>query len=131
MCCVFLLALWSTNGLGKEQNGLYLLDTKFNNKDFSSILAFTLWHFVCTQPDLWHFRIGHRSSGKLELLNKIASFVWCNKTTHCDVCPIAKRKGYPFPLAIIFLHSLLILFIVTCGVPFLLLLWKVINISLQ
>ena len=75
-CLVFLgsfcfiqdLALWSTIGLGRKQNGLYLLDTKFNNKDLSSIPTLPLCHSVCNQLDLWHFKLGHPSCGKLDLL---------------------------------------------------------------
>ena len=103
-CIVFLgsfcfiqdLALWSTIGLGREQNGLYLLENIFTNKDLSHIPALPFCHSVCSQLDLWHFKLGHPSSGKLEFLNKIAPFVQCNKNAHCDVCPIAKQKRLPF-----------------------------------
>ena len=67
-CFIQDLALWSTIDLGREQNGLYLLDTKFNNKDLSSIPTLPLCHSVCNQLDLWHFKLGHPSCGKLDLL---------------------------------------------------------------
>ena len=77
-CFIQDLALWSTIGLGREQNGLYLLDNKY--KYLSSIRASAHYHSVSTHSNLWHFRRGHPSSGKLELVNKIVSFVQCNKT---------------------------------------------------
>ena len=95
-CFIRDLALWSTIGLGREQNGLYQLDTKFTNKDLPHIPTLPFCHSICNQLDLWHFRLGHLSSGKLELLNKIVPFVQCNKTAYCDVCPIAKKKRLPF-----------------------------------
>ena len=82
-------------GLGREQNGIYLLDNKF--KVSSSVLAsFSFCQSVCTQPNLWHFRLGHPSSGKLDLMNKVVPLVQCNKTVHCDICPVAKPKRLPF-----------------------------------
>ena len=93
-CYIQDLALWIMIGLGREQNGLYLLDNKY--KDLSSIPAATHYHSVSTHFDLWHFRLGHPSSGKLELVNKIVSFIQCNKTAHYDICPIAKQKRLPF-----------------------------------
>ena len=94
-CFIQDLALWSTIGLGREQNGLYLLDNKF--KVSSSIPAsFSFCHSACTQPNLWHFRLGHLSSGKLDLLNKVVPFVQCNKTIHWYICPTAKQKRLPF-----------------------------------
>ena len=45
-CFIQDLALWSTMGLGREQNGLYLLDNKY--KDLSSIPASTHYHSVST-----------------------------------------------------------------------------------
>ena len=103
-CCLIFLgsfcfiqdrALWSTIGLGREQNGLYLLDNKF--KMLSSVpTTSSFCQSVYTQLDIWHFRLGHPSSGKLDLLNKVVPFVQCNKTAHYDICPIAKQKKLPF-----------------------------------
>ena len=94
-CFIQDLALWSTIGLGREQNGLYLLDNKFKMLSLVPAPA-SLYQSICTQPNLWHFRLGHPSSGKLDLLNKVMPFVQCNKTAHCDICPIAKQKRFPF-----------------------------------
>ena len=93
-CFIQDLAHWSTIGLGREQNGLFLLDNKY--QDLSSTPASTFCNSVATVFDFWHARLGHPSSGKLELVNKIMPFVQCNKTTHCDICPIAKQKRLPF-----------------------------------
>ena len=72
-----------------------MLDNKF--KMLSLVPApSSLYQSICTQPNLWHFRLGHPSSGKLDLLNKVMPFVQCNKTAHCDICPIAKKKRLPF-----------------------------------
>ena len=72
-CFIQDLALWSIIGLGREQNGLYVLDNKY--QDLSSTLAFTYCNSVATHSDFWHSRLGHPSSGKLELVNKIVPFV--------------------------------------------------------
>ena len=93
-CFIQDLALWSTMGLGREQNGLYLLDNKY--KDLSSIPASTHHHSISTHSGLWHFRLGHPSSGKLELVNKIVSFVQRNKTAHCDRLSNSKEKDIAF-----------------------------------
>ena len=72
-CIILDLALRSTIGLGREQNGLYLLDTKF--KTLHSVSAYSICQSICTQSDLWHFRLGYPSNGKLDLLNKVVPFV--------------------------------------------------------
>ena len=48
-CFIRDLALWSTIGLGREQNGLYLLDNKY--QDLSSTLASTCCNLVATHSD--------------------------------------------------------------------------------
>ncbi|KAL4620721.1 hypothetical protein ACB092_06G176100 [Castanea dentata] len=72
------LAHWSMIGLGKEINGLYLLQkeesTSTLNFLFASISDFankTILAFINKiQPYIWHARLGHLSDAKLALLNK-------------------------------------------------------------
>ena len=72
-CFIQDLALWSTIGLGREQNGLYLPDNEY--QDLSSTPASTYCNSVATHFDFWHVRLGHPLSGKLELVNKIVPFI--------------------------------------------------------
>ena len=42
------------------------------------------------------FRLGHPSSGKIDIVNKIVPFVKCNKIAHREICPVAKQKRLSF-----------------------------------
>ena len=83
--------------MGKEINGLYLLQ-KGESTSTSSCLSTS--GSVCvnkTRHYIWHARLGHLSDAKLALLNKNnVSFVNSNETFHCDICPLAKQKRLPF-----------------------------------
>ena len=64
MCFIQDLALWSTNGQGKEFNGLYLLEeSKSTFIYFSAVFSV---HNV--QPHVWHSHLGHMSNAKLALM---------------------------------------------------------------
>ncbi|XP_075654728.1 uncharacterized protein LOC142624881 [Castanea sativa] len=129
-CFIQYLALWSTIGLGREQNGLYLLDNKF--KILPTVPATSSFgQSVCTQPNLWHFCLGHPSSGKLDLLNKDVPFVQSNKTSHYAFVRWLNRKDCPLLQALMFLNFLLHLFTVIYGVLFQFPQCMVIDFSLQ
>ena len=50
-----------------------------------------------TQPYIWHARLGNLSNAKLALMNKNnASLINSNEKFHCDICPLAKQKTFPF-----------------------------------
>ena len=97
LCFIQDLALWSTIGIGKEINGLYLLkmgDLASTSSCFSSFISVSINK---TQPYIWHARLRHLSNAKLALMNKNnVSLINSNEKFHCDICPLAKQKRLPF-----------------------------------
>ena len=102
LCCLIFLgtfyfiqdfAHWSIIGLGREYNGLYLLE---ESKSISSSIS-TVLSVNKAQPHVWHLILGHLSNAKLALMrfNKVPLHDFVNKF-HCDICPIAKQKRLPF-----------------------------------
>ena len=88
-CFIQDLAHWSTIGLGREYNGLYLLE---ESKSISTS-ASAVFSVNSVQPHVWHLRLGHLSNAKLALMkiNKVPLHDFVNNF-HCDICPIAKKK---------------------------------------
>ena len=80
-------------GLGRECNGLYLLEKSYSTPTFVSAIV----SVNKTQPHVWHSRLGHLSNDKLALLNNnhVPLFNPFEKF-HCDVCPLVKQKRLPF-----------------------------------
>lgn len=124
MCFIQDLALWSTIGLGREINGLYLLDE--NN---SASLSLPVVFFVIeVQPHVWPSRLGHLSNAKLALINNNNVPLFnSNEIFHCDVCLLAKQKSCFLILALMFLMNVLISHIMIFGVPFQFLQLMVVN----
>jgi hypothetical protein len=50
-------------------------------------------------PDsaLWHFRLGHLSFSRMNLLKSSFPFVHVDSKATCDVCHFAKHRKLPFP----------------------------------
>ena len=57
-------------------------------------------------------------------------YVQCNKTAHCDICPIAKQKRLSFSASTHVSNQPLNWYMMICGVPFLYLLLMVTSMSL-
>ena len=91
LCSIQDLAHWSTLGLGKESNGLYLLD-----KSNISTLAIAV-SVYSSQVQIRHSRLGHLSNAKLASIkpNDVPSFTSVENFNY-DICPIAKQKRLPF-----------------------------------
>ena len=87
------LAQWSTIGLGKESNGLYLLQD-LDSRTTTSALVVVVSHISLS--NLWHHRLGYPSYSKLHLLKQVVQFDVSNKTPCCDVCHFSKQKRLPF-----------------------------------
>ena len=87
------LAHWSTFGMGREYNGLYLLE---KSKSISTS-TFVVFSVNSIQPHVWHLRLGHLSNAKLVLMmfNKVPLHDFVNNFL-CDICPLAKQKRLPF-----------------------------------
>ena len=91
LCFIQDLAHWSTLGLGRECNGLYLLEK--SNFTSPSILV----SVNSSQLHVWHSRLGHLSNAKLASIknNDVPIFTFVENFT-CEVCPLAKQKRLPF-----------------------------------
>ncbi|XP_050258405.1 uncharacterized protein LOC126703484 [Quercus robur] len=90
-CFIQDLAHWSTLGLGRESNGLYLLD-----KSYTSTPAIAA-SVHSPQVHIWHSRLGHLSNAKLASIkpSDIPSFISV-ENFDCNICPLAKQKRLPF-----------------------------------
>ena len=93
-CFIQDLAQWSMIGLGKQSNGLYLLQA-FVPPSRSTTLVTNVSH--TSSSDLWHSRLGHLSLSKLQLLKHFVDIDVQNKATCCDVCHFSKQKRLSFP----------------------------------
>ena len=74
-------------GLGKESNGLYLLQASVHPSS-SAALATNVSHI--SSSDLWHSRLGHPSLTKLQLLKQFVDIDITNKASCYDVCHFTK-----------------------------------------
>ena len=96
LCFIQDLALQSTIGLGKEINGLYLLqkgDSTSTSSCFSASISVSINK---GQPHIWHARLEHLSDAKLALMNENnLPLINSNEKFHCDICPLAKQKRLP------------------------------------
>ncbi|GAU15708.1 hypothetical protein TSUD_307180 [Trifolium subterraneum] len=88
-------------GSGKLLNGLYYLEGT-NASTHSLVKPVT--GTVCTvfsipQSALWHFRFGHASNSRLEIMHKSYPSISINKDCVCDVCHLAKQKKLSYSLS--------------------------------
>ena len=95
LCFIQDLAHWSTLGLGRECNGLYLLDKGSITTPFIAASISVSEHTA--QPHLWHSRMGHPSNAKLASIkpNDVPCFP-SFEHFNCVICPLAKQKRLPF-----------------------------------
>lgn len=49
---------------------------------------------------LWHFRLGHPSFARMNLLQPHINDITASKIHHCTVCPMAKQHRLPFPISV-------------------------------
>ncbi|KAL6348322.1 hypothetical protein AAG906_005622 [Vitis piasezkii] len=85
-----------TIGLGKQHNGLYYLA-----QDQNPALAYA----IHKHSDLWHQRLGHPSSGPLQVLAKVNPEIYFDSKHVCDICPLAKQTRLSFPSSFISSHA--------------------------
>ena len=94
-CILQDLATRKTIGLGKQQGGLYYLVSLASDKP--SLLPPSCNH-AHASTHLWHSRLGHPSSSRLQFLAKnVLHFPFSNNA--CEVCPLAKQTRLPFHLS--------------------------------
>ena len=94
--CYFIqdLGQWSTIGLDKAHNGLFLLQDS-DCRPYASALAAAV--SSVSSSTLWHNRLGHPSHSKLHLLKQFVHVVDTNKTASCcDICHFSKQKKLHF-----------------------------------
>ena len=123
-CCIFLsqycfiqdLQPWKMIGFGRNQGGLYTLQSSLPDSlpscvsnalsklspSFPTIIALNSCdvNFVDT-TSLWHCRLGHPSTKRLDLLQSVVpTIISCNnKNFDCSICPLAKQKRLSFPIS--------------------------------
>ena len=93
-CFIQDLAQWSMIGLGKQSNGLYLLQASVPPSRSTTLVTNVSHTF---SSDLWHSRLGHLSLSKLQLLKHFVDIDVQNKAACCDVCHFSKQKRLSFP----------------------------------
>lgn len=87
LCFIQALAPWCTLGLGREHNGLYLLEDSIPSFNSFSVLA----SVTNVQPHVWHSRLGHISNAKLAFMKNNIPLLCGNKDFHCEIFPLAKQ----------------------------------------
>lgn len=72
----------------------YYVSCSFVNKNYSD---YTRTHTV-TNENLWHFRLGHPSTPRLQTLHQINKSIIPSYSS-CDICHLAKQKKSTFPIS--------------------------------
>uniref|UniRef100_A0A2N9IX68 Integrase catalytic domain-containing protein n=1 Tax=Fagus sylvatica TaxID=28930 RepID=A0A2N9IX68_FAGSY len=99
---------WRMIGMGKQQNGLYLLDLtsdlQHSAATTSPSLQKSLYSLTSIKDSnnnlhVWHCRLGHPSFSRMHFLSSLMPHVShsCTDVHTCNVCPLAKQKRLPFP----------------------------------
>jgi hypothetical protein len=104
-CFIQSLYHWRTIGVAKEDAGLfYLQNNKVSTSDQDISLPSFLQHTSLSsikQPshDVWHYRLGHPSASRLNLLHAYIPDITCKSDSICPICPMAKQHKLPFPIS--------------------------------
>jgi len=83
-------------GLAKLKHGLYHLETYTKSKNTPSKATF-INNFSTppiTNSNLWHFRLGHLSSNRLNTLHKNFLFISKHVDENCDNCTWSNKRNY-------------------------------------
>ena len=86
-------------GLGRECNGLYYLDTAPQEGSCINSLhtqAHTFSSPSIPDTELWHYKLGHLSHSRLQILNRQFPFITYSTNIPCDICQFVKQKRLPF-----------------------------------
>ena len=92
----------TTIGLGKQRDGLYYLVALASKKSrpdlrhSTSIASRSSCSHVISYTDLWHRRLGHLSSSRLDFMAKNLLNFPFKSNNACDVCALAKQRRLPF-----------------------------------
>uniref|UniRef100_A0A2N9I881 Integrase catalytic domain-containing protein n=1 Tax=Fagus sylvatica TaxID=28930 RepID=A0A2N9I881_FAGSY len=101
---------WKMIGLGKQRNGLYILEQFADLSSIplttaaSTILHNKLYSFASVKQldsdfHTWHCRLGHPSLSRMSFLSSVLPHVVHSNedVSLCTICPLAKQKRLPFP----------------------------------
>jgi len=80
-------------GLSSLKNGLYHLALG-KQQSINTTLPFinSTIHPAITPNNLWHFRLGHLSDNRLDILHHKFPFISKHSNEFCDVCHLAKQR---------------------------------------
>ena len=82
-------------GLARLKEGLFhLLIRKDRSPSTNNITTNTI-----NDSKLWHFRLGHLSRNRLNVLHQQYPFISKDSNEMCDVCHLAKQKKLPYSLS--------------------------------
>ncbi|MCH96744.1 retrovirus-related pol polyprotein from transposon TNT 1-94, partial [Trifolium medium] len=86
-------------GSGELIEGLYYLTNKPKpvTVNINTTPAQTSAIHIPTQA-LWHFRLGHFSHARLQLMQSYFPFVTLDTTSVCDICHLARHRKLPYKL---------------------------------
>ena len=83
-------------GYAKVEHGLYVLE----GPGISPLPSASINSAATSNIDVWHCRLGHLSSSKLSVLNKMYTYIPHSLIdTPCSICPVAKQKKNSFPIS--------------------------------
>jgi hypothetical protein len=95
-CFIQNLVTWKTIGVGEERGGLFYLFQAPRANTHSRVLAASLKN---PSSDLWHYRLGHLSTSRQNLLHALIPSISVDSNKVCNVCPMAKQRHLPFPVS--------------------------------
>ncbi|KAJ0008304.1 hypothetical protein Pint_29598 [Pistacia integerrima] len=106
-CSVTFFPYWSilqdltTIGLGEQRDGLYYLVALASEKSkpqtpSAAATSFRSPSSQVTSTSLWHRRLGHLSSSRLDFMAKHLLNFPFQSNNACDVCALAKQSRLPF-----------------------------------
>jgi len=87
-------------GLAKLQQGLYHLITQ-ENSSLTSYVPYgnNLYVSPIKTNKIWHFRFGHLSNTKLNILHDQYLFIPKHVHGPCDICHLAKQKQLSYSVS--------------------------------
>lgn len=83
-------------GLGKEKDGLYVLQLNANAADVSGPPSAAATSASPSLFDLWHYRLGHISDSRLSFLHHQDPIITVLSNFYCTTCPLAKQRRLCF-----------------------------------
>jgi hypothetical protein len=78
--------------------GLYYLlqPPHFDSAANSSSRVFSTSIKDSSNAEVWHYKLGHPSSSRINLFHQLVPSVPCDSHNVCTICPLAKQHRFPF-----------------------------------